>query len=158
MTYYTSKCPHCGAYIQFMSKSKDSYGIPFKNCAKCGAPYIDPNCIEPATESYEYKRKVGYMIHSILFALCIAIWPFFGVMALMHFENIIIPAIVGVLILAVVAFFFYRTAVSDYDEQEANWKRQWEASDKRLQNPEYAKALKKAGFTVPLRYFKTDDE
>lgn len=158
MTYYTTRCPHCGGTIQFMTKSKDSYGIPFKKCGKCGEPYIDPNCIEPATEMYEYKAKASYLVQSMLFGFFAAIFAFFGVDALFDFGNVIAAGAAAAVVFIAVTVIMYRTATSDYDEQEAKWHKMWEESDKRLQNPEYAAALKKAGFLVPLRYFEDSDE
>ena len=151
MTYVTTKCPHCGEYIKVFSNQKTSHGCPFKTCSNCGNIYVDKNCYEQALYPYKKSSKSSYTASALFVAFAIAIMPFVAIAYFSDLNFTLAGAISGVIFL-LSFIYFYRSGHSNYEANEARILKEWQESDKRLKNPEYADALVKAGFNVPETY------
>lgn len=151
MTHYKVKCPHCKTVLRY---SKTASGSPFGTCPKCGQPYVDRECYEPALKPYKKETTAS------LLALSVFVGSLFSFGALMFYyicsaargvsgaEALIVYAVAFCII---TGYIFIRMNKSR-DEDDARALKEWEASDARLQNKEYALAVKKAGFDVPDKY------
>lgn len=151
MTYYTSKCPHCGAYIKIMSRTKYSHGSPFKICNKCGQTYVDPNCYEEALKPYKKSSKFKYGILSFIVSIFIS-GPIFLVLANISSLSIQNAGIISGVAFLLIFVLILSKMLSNYETTEAEVLKEWQESDRRLKNPDYVKALVKAGFDVPETY------
>ena len=155
MTYYTTKCPHCGSFIKVMSRQKYSKGVPFKKCENCGKIYTDPNCYEPALKPYKKATRASYVV-SALFVSIAAAFLLFIFLINSSMQHKTVGIVVGVVFL-VVLLFSNKTMQSNYDAVEENNLREWQASEERLKNPAYAIALQEAGFIVPQEFLPQKD-
>ena len=151
MTYYTTKCPHCGKIIKFYSRQKYSSGCPFKECTRCGKVYVDPNCYEPALKPYKQPTKLTYVFAAILLSLVFSSLP---ILLLLSFSTLSAKnntILCGVVFLVIFSITFY-SLLSKSKKTEQELFAEWTLSDSRLRNPQYAMELKNAGFKVPEKY------
>lgn len=156
-TYTYKKCPHCGkTYESYSTYTKDfnnHQGSPFVRCRFCGNIFVDKEIKEPALEPYTGK---GFELWRCYFTF---LMPFGlgGVAALLCAFNAEkygpLLGLVGLILLALYAFLTFSTVV-DREKLKEDDRKQYEESERRLMNPEYAKALKEAGFNVPSKYLK----
>ena len=151
MTYYTTKCPHCGEYIKILSKQKTSLGCPFKVCSHCGQTYVDPNCYEPAFKPYRKSSKFKYGLLAFIASLFITVFPLTLLAYFSKFSISTVGIICGVLFL-IIFFILLHSGLSNYEKTEASILTEWKESEARLRKPEYVKSLVKAGFKVPEIY------
>lgn len=158
MTHYTVKCPHCKYLLR---ATKTASGSPFGICPKCGQPYIDRDCYEPALKPYKKQTTFQLLGISAWFSILVS----FGVMAVyyvlvsMSTEVDFSNTIAGGLFIAsfcVATFFVFKKLNESRGEDDARALEEWKASDARLQNKEYALSVAKLGFDVPDRYLQKD--
>lgn len=156
-TYTSKKCPHCGktyeTYSTYTKQYQDHSGIPFRTCSNCGGRFIDKDIKEPALKPESFNEIT---VINCIFAMFM---PFgaAGILLTIAAYNIG-PTAVGLWVIAALLDIFYVASViyflikrKKYNESAA---REYEESYKRLKNPEYARALKDAGFDVPSWFLK----
>ena len=156
-TYTYKKCPHCGKTYESYSIYTKSYqshqGSPFITCKFCGETFVDKEIKEPALEPYSEK---GFELWRCFFAF---LMPFGlgGILAIicaLNSEEYAIGAgVVAFILLGIYMALTIYTIVNRAKLQEDD-KKEYKESERRLQNPEYAKALRDAGFNVPSKYLK----
>lgn len=156
MQHLTKKCPYCGRIYEQRSYGsvgrkpapEDAwvYGSPMKLCANCKRIFIDMDVKELAitelrksdtakiTASTRTLLPMGALVALLLYVLG---QPTFAIVA------------------AAVAVVYLAMDLGMYPMRMGKLRKERAASEKRLSDPEYALALKKAGIDVPERYLKT---
>ena len=144
------KCPHCGHVLK-ASKFVSSEGSPIKTCSACGRTYIDTNCYEPALKLYK-PSSLGGDVGLSLFAAVLLSFPAFIVSYFVTDANVSKTFIYTGVCAAVLFLMSLFIMIRNRESSDAARKASWEASDKRLQNTQYALLLDSHGFDVPKRY------
>lgn len=162
MQYYTYKCPYCNKVVsRENSLTKDSSGCPLRVCPNCGKTYIDTNCDEPALRPYKPFGAVACIATAVAggcFAgfgallLIFAIGYFSGWYSVTSF-HVWVSVAIGVAYCVFSFLFRY----SNLKKENAEKLRLWKESESRLQNPEYARLLSRAGFPVPTKYLHSEE-
>ena len=156
-THTRKKCPHCGRTYESYSTYTKQYhahsGTPFIKCKYCGGNFVDKDIKEPALKP---ESANNITILNCIFALFMP----FGVGGIL-FTIVacnIGPSAIGVWVAAILLSLIYLASViyllikrKVLNEKAA---KDYEESYKRLKNPEYARALKDAGFDVPRWFLK----
>lgn len=144
------KCPHCG-HILKASKFVSSTGCPLKTCPACNGNYIDSHCYEPALKPYKPSSLIGDIGSSMFMA---AIFSFAAFIIAAFATDLNYVKTIKITAIAWVALFviFMLLIIRNRGGSEARRKAEWEESDKRLQNPQYAILLSSHGFDVPKKY------
>ncbi len=159
-TYTYKKCPHCGktyeSYSTYTKNFQGHSGSPFITCRSCGRTFVDKEIKEPALKPYTGE---GFELWRCFFAF---LMPFglLGILALVcaiNSEEYAFAASIFSII-----FFGIYIALTTYTIRNrvkfiAEDRKEYFQSEKRLQNPLYAKALKDAGFDVPKKYLETKE-
>lgn len=155
--YYTFYCPYCGRKSEERSSHRlERSGDPRMTCPKCGKTYADPYCQETAFSPFLASPSSPWGIAVLLLGLlvCIAatllLCSLFG--ARFTVNLWVALAILGVCLL-VFGFFALQCRKSDLEDFK-----QWQDSDRRLKNPEYACMLYRLGYPVPFYYLPTFEE
>lgn len=158
MTHYTVKCPHCKYLLR---ATKTASGSPFGTCPRCGQPYIDRDCYEPALKPYKKQTTFQLLWASAWVAFLFGagvIMVYYILVSLsseMNFNNTIAAGLFASSFCAATIFIFKKFNESR-NEDDARALEEWKASDARLQNKEYALSVAKLGFDVPDRYLQKD--
>lgn len=157
MQYYTYKCPYCNTAVSRENTlTKDSSGCPLRVCPNCGKTYVDTNCKEPALHPYKPFGLTACAVTAIVGALFAAFGVLLLIFAIGCFSGWYSIASVHVWISAALGgaygIFSFLFRKKHLDEENAQKLKAWQESDARLQNPEYARTLKSAGFKVPTKY------
>ena len=156
MQHLTKKCPYCGRIYEQRSYGsvgrkpapEDAwvYGSPMKLCGNCKRIFIEMDVKELAitelrksdtakiTANTKMLLPMGALVAVLLYLLG---QPTFAIVA------------------AAVAVVYLAMDLGMYPMRMGKLKKERAASEKRLSDPEYALALKKAGIDVPERYLKT---
>lgn len=156
MQHLTKKCPYCGRIYEQRSYGsvgrkpapEDAwvYGSPMKLCGNCKRIFIDKDVKELAitelrksdtakiTANTKMLLPMGALVAVLLYLLG---QPTFAIVA------------------AAVAVVYLAMDLGMYPMRMGKLKKERAASEKRLSDPDYARALKKAGIDVPERYLKT---
>ena len=151
MTHYKVKCPHCKAVLRY---TKTASGSPFGTCPKCGQPYVDRECYEPALKPYKKETTASLLASSVFVGSLFSFMPlafYYICSAARGFSGAKALIVYAVAFCIITGYIFIRMNKSR-DEDDARALKEWEASDARLQNKEYALAVKKLGFDVPDKY------
>lgn len=153
MTHYTVKCPHCKGILR---TTKTDNGSPFRKCPHCGQPYIDNECYEQALKPYKKESKVKTVLKGVIAAAFFAAIPFGIAAAIIVFGDFNISDSIA-FVVYLIAFFilspiFIHMFLKSYDEDEEARYKAWVASDQRMRDIAYARAVKKLGFKVPEYY------
>ena len=157
MQHLTKKCPYCGRIYEQRSYGsvgrkpapEDAwvYGSPMKLCANCKRIFIDMDVKELAitelrksdtakiTASTRTLLPMGALVALLLYVLG---QPTFAIVA------------------AAVAVVYLAMDLGMYPMRMGKLRKERAASEKRLSDPDYARALKKAGIDVPERYLKKE--
>ena len=152
----TKKCPYCGKVYEQRAcgsvgrkpRPEDVwvYGSPMKLCPNCKRIFIDRDVKELAitelrksdtakiTANTKVLLPMGALVALLLYLLG---QPSFAIVAV------------------AVAVVYLAMDLGMYPMRMNKLKKERQASEKRLSDPEYALALKKAGIDVPERYLKT---
>ncbi len=151
MQYTTKKCPHCKTTYQNFEHNNYRVGSPIVTCSYCQGVFIDKDRHELALEPYD---ESGY---NILNCWLIAFFPC-GLMALISLIILIISEeslMLGIIMFAVSFIAFIAIAVTSIKDLKFNiqkYRKDYAESEQRLENKEYAWALKKLGYDVPSKY------
>ena len=156
MAIYTYKrCPHCGkmydSYSNHTKYWRKRVGSPLRTCSSCGKPFLDNDMEELALQPYNER---GYGIFHCFFAF---FWPFGAAAAMFTWLAIDLgqekPWVIIVAIILHLAYWALTISViKNRKKFIEEHKRDYEASEKRLQDQEYALLLRKAGYYVPERF------
>ena len=155
----TKKCPYCGKVYEqracggFGRKPLPEdvwvYGSPMKLCANCKRIFIDKDVKELAitelrksdtakiTANTKMLLPMGALVAVLLYVLG---QPTFAIVAV------------------AVAVVYLAMDLGMYPMRMGKLKKEREASEKRLSDPDYARALKKVGIDVPERYLKNESK
>lgn len=158
MTHYTVKCPHCKYLLR---ATKTASGSPFGTCPRCGQPYIDRDCYEPALKPYKKQTTFQLLWASALGAflfgagVMMVYYILVSLSSEMNFNNTIAGGLF-VSSFCAATIFIYKKFNESRNEDDARALEEWKASDARLQNKEYALSVAKLGFDVPDRYLQKD--
>ena len=160
-TYTYKRCPHClktyESYSTHTKSFQEHSGVPFITCPKCGKLFVDKDIQEPALKPFSASEMT---IKNCIFA---CFYPFGVAGILFTFAafkvskpEVWLFIVAGILdlfyILSIIYFLLIRRRANE------QLKKEYEESIKRLQNPEYARALKEAGFHVPSWFSTTQEE
>ena len=153
----TKKCPYCGRVYEqracggFGRKPLPEdvwvYGSPMKLCANCKRIFIDKDVKELAiTELHKSDTaKITAPTRTLL--------PMGAILAVLMYAM---GQTTFALIAAGVAVVYLAMDLGLYPMRMGKLRKEREASEKRLSDPDYARALKKAGIDVPERYLKKE--
>ena len=156
-TYTRKKCPYCGktyeTYSTYTKQYQNHSGIPFVTCNHCGGHFIDQDIKEPALKP-ESANEITVV--NCIFAMFMP-WGLMGILltiGLMDYDSppvvlCIIAAVLDIIYVSSVIYFLIKRKILNEEAE-----REYAESYKRLQNPEYARALKEAGFDVPSWFLK----
>ena len=156
----TKTCPFCGKIYEqrnfnvarrheITEEDRWVFGTPMKICPGCKKLFIDKDVQELAITEPRRQDKVLITPASCrlaLMGLILGLLLYLG--GLTGFA--IAAAAVGVLCAAV--------DLALYPTRMQKLKREREASEKRLSDPDYARALKRAGYDIPDRYLKDENK
>ena len=159
MQQITKKCPYCGRVYEqracgsFGRKPQPEdvwvYGSPMRLCESCKRIFIDKDVKELAitelrksdtakiTANTKMLLPMGALVAVLLYVLG---QPTFAIVAV------------------AVAVVYLAMDLGMYPMRMKKLRREREASEKRLSDPDYARALKKAGIDVPERYLKNESK
>jgi len=147
--YQTGQCPNCGATISIGISNSHNYGSPLQTCPKCSKIYVDKTFHEIEIEGIREcdvstKGSAGLMVGSAIAAI----------VSLLLFSFISHLGLIVVFLFSVIAFVY--TIVDAIKIKSGKAKAELEAerqkSIQRLQNKEYAHAMKQLGYNVPEKY------
>ena len=155
----TKTCPFCGKIYEqrnfnvarrreITEEDRWIYGTPMKICPGCKKLFIDKDVQELAITNLRKQDKVLINPASrtlSLMGLILGLLLYLG--GLTGFA--IAAAAVGVLC-AVMDLALYPTRMKKLERER-------QASEKRLSDPDYARALKKAGYDIPEKYLKNEE-
>lgn len=160
-TYTTKKCPHCRKAYEHYSTATKKYenhiGSPFITCMYCGEVFIDKDMKEPALEPFEDKTPnlfsflLGFLYPFGLAAVLFTI-IFFCMDEYSSGILIITLALYAIYFLLVVSGYKKRYSIQD------DLRKDYQESLDRLNDVEYAKALKDIGYKVPEKYLKPHED
>lgn len=157
----TKTCPFCGKVYEqrsFNVRSRKSeltaedrwlFGTPMKLCPNCKKLFIDKDVQELAITGPRARDKALINPTSrtlTLMGLILGAILWFG-----GLKTLALIAVgVGVLCAAM--------DLALYPSRMKRLERERQASEKRLSDPDYARALKKAGYDIPERYLKPEGQ
>lgn len=154
----TKTCPFCKKVYEqrsFNARGKEVteeerrvYGTPMKICPHCKRLFIDKDVQELAIcgTCKRDKQLINPGTRTLaLMGIILGALLFFGGATVFGY----VAAGVGVLCAAV--------DVGLYPSRMKRLERERQASEKRLSDPDYARALKRAGYPVPDRYLRPED-
>ena len=160
-TFQTKRCPKCGNVYEHRTargpygrESLYKFGPIFVTCPSCGTMFRDSDSYELAIMDPPREMVKKFHVSSIVFA------SLFGIIGLVTLFTGAAAYPVGVLIFCLV--FGGGILLGDYRRYANNMTRIETAkaeSVRRLKNdPDYARLLKAAGFSVPDEYLPAKDE
>lgn len=152
-------CPLCGkvyeqrSYITWGREEKDEdrwlFGAPLRLCPHCGKLFIDKDMQELALTGPRRQDKAVIGPASLRL----------GILGVTLGALLLIP---GQTALALIAFgVAAATLAADaalYPTRKRKLDNERKASEKRLSDPEYARALKRAGYDIPEKYLTNGKE
>ena len=158
--YTTKKCPNCNIvyerYSNYTKHLENHSGSPFIICKFCGQTFVDKDIKEPALKPF---YDVDFGIIGCVIGL---LFPF-GVVgigltvALFCFEFNAFLLIFAALFDALYIYLVVKSYQSR-DKAKEDLRREYEESLERLNDINYAIALKKAGFKVPKEFLNPPDD
>ena len=151
----TKKCPYCGKVYEqracggFGRKPLPEdvwvYGSPMKLCANCKRIFIDKDVKELAITELRKSDTAKITANTRM------LLPMGALVALLLY---LLGQPTFAIVAAAVAVVYLAMDLGMYPMRMGKLKKEREASEKRLSDPDYARALKKAGIDVPERYLK----
>lgn len=151
--YYYSYCPYCDRRLTRGKTSLKTSGPPIKKCPECGKTYCDPNCFEPALTPYKPLSLPQLLRSSLAFGFLSALLAF--AIATFFTESLGSVCTVAAIAFAAGFLFYFLFLLLRRNSIEERRLKQWQESDRRLRDPNYAARLKNAGFEVPSHYLST---
>lgn len=154
-------CPKCYAkYDERMyyhtppRKNRIVYGPPIKKCTQCGEVFLDKDFSEIAIDGVrdvDKMRVSPYTVVSSGAGIAIGMMFLLGGITC----NVLHFALLG-FVIAVVEVYGIWSEYHGWDERQEKLRCETEASERRMQNPEYALTLKLFGYNIPNKYLQHD--
>ena len=155
----TKKCPYCGKVYEqrtcggYVRKSAPEdvwvYGSPMKLCPNCKRIFIDKDVKELAITELRKSDKAKITANTRM------LLPMGALVALLLY---LLGQPTFAIVAAAVAVVYLAMDLGMYPMRMGKLKKEREASEKRLSDPDYARALKRAGIDVPERYLKDESK
>lgn len=146
---YSYHCPYCKHHIKTTS-APVRFESPLKPCPKCSKIYVDPYSRELALIPYRPYSTTKLLVSNLMPGIGSAIIPTLIVYFVTKSD------LAGWLSFGVCSVVFWLlwffSSLRNPAQEETKRFAQWQESDQRLQNPEYAATLKKLGYNVPAQY------
>lgn len=149
-------CPHCGKEMKGYMETQFDFGSPLQTCKKCKGTYLDRRYheieIDGMGNAAEMSGKRAKLL--VMFGLI-----FFGVALLLNLGMILSMgkySVRGVMIMllglvmlvgGLIEWILVKTGV-----RERRLEKKRLESQRRLENPEYARTLAELGYPVPGKY------
>ena len=155
----TKKCPYCEKIYEqracggFGRRSAPEdiwvYGSPMKLCPNCKRIFIDKDVKELAITGLRKsdRAKITASTRTLL--------PMGAILAVLMYAM---GQTTFALIAAGIAALYLAMDLALYPVRMGKLKKERAASEKRLSDPDYARALKRAGIDVPERYLKDESK
>ena len=153
----TKKCPYCGKVYEqracggFGRKPLPEdvwvYGSPMKLCANCKRIFIDKDVKELAITELRKSDTAKITANTM------TLLPMGALVAVLLY---LLGQSTFAIVAAAVAVVYLAMDLGMYPMRMGKLRTEREASEKRLSDPEYARALKQAGIDVPERYLKKE--
>ena len=158
MKTLVKNCPFCKKVVEQRSyaswgrkpseEDKWLFGTPLKLCPHCGKLYIDKDMQELAITGPRKQDTVFVGLASLRIALMgVAL----GALLLIGRLTVFACIAFGVALATLVA------DAALYPTRQKKLAAERVASEKRLSDPDYARALKNAGYDIPDRYLKKEE-
>lgn len=164
MQYVTKSCPHCGkVYTRFEPRGKH-YKPPLIQCEKCQDFFFDKDYIEMACEDEPGKPTAGGCLSAAfstslgLLMVVLSLYSLFFIPGATSGDGWVLwltPLLGGLLLFFGIRYFVYTAKYKDTDIFDNP---EYQASFKRMSNPEYALLLHRHGFHVPDRFLPTPEQ
>lgn len=146
--YITRRCPHCNNIVFHGTQSHShSFGSPFCVCERCHKTYVDKTKHEIALKGPEYYRN--FMPYWVKLGIGLSL-PVLVLSLIAKWNQLALLSVV----IVCVFLFIYADIRDKHPNPRTMYQTDIKASEERLSNPEYARALKKHGYDVPERYLK----
>ena len=155
----TKKCPYCGRVYEQRAcgsigrkpQPEDVwvYGSPMKLCESCKRIFIDKDVKELAITELRKSDKAKITANTRM------LLPMGALVALLLY---LLGQPTFAIVAAAVAVVYLAMDLGMYPMRMGKLKKEREASEKRLSDPDYARALKRAGIDVPERYLKDESK
>lgn len=150
-------CPKCYAKyddrMYYHTPSKENriiYGSPIKKCNQCGEVFLDKDYSEIAIDGVrevDKMRLTPYTMVSSGVGIVISIIFLLGGIT----GNALHIALLGFALIAYEVHSIW-SEYHGWDERQEKLRYETEASERRMQNLEYALTLKMLGYSVPDKY------
>ena len=155
----TKKCPYCGKIYEqracggFGRKSAPEdvwvFGSPMKLCPNCKRIFIDKDVKELAITP---PRKADLAKVTTSTRMLLALGAMLALLLFLMGQRVFAGVAAGV------ALLYLAMDLALYPMRMGKLKKERAASEARLSDPEYARALKKAGVDVPEKYLNDKGE
>lgn len=155
----TKTCPFCKKVYEqrsFNSRGKTVtdeerwlFGSPLKMCSNCKRLFIDKDMQEIALTGARAQDKALVTAGSVKLALM-----GLGLGALMLIARLPVFGYISIgvgVACAIADFALYPTRMKKLENER-------QASEKRLSDPNYARILKKAGYSIPAKYLEAEEK
>ncbi|MBQ3424986.1 MAG: hypothetical protein IJH38_07305 [Clostridia bacterium] len=159
MKTLVKNCPFCGKVVEQRAyaswgrtpreEDKWQYGSPLRLCPHCGKLFIDRDRQELAITPLRAQDKAVVGPASLRLALMGVV---LGALLLLGRLNVFAYIAFGVALATLIA------DAALYPTRQKKLKAERQASEKRLRDADYARALKKAGYDIPEGYLKKEEE
>ena len=159
MQQITKKCPYCGRVYEQRAcgsigrkpRPEDVwvYGSPMKLCESCKRIFIDKDVKELAITELRKSDKAKITANTRM------LLPMGALVAVLLY---LLGQPTFAIVAAAVAVVYLAMDLGMYPMRMGKLKKEREASEKRLSDPDYARALKRAGIDVPERYLKNESK
>lgn len=127
-----------------------NYDSPLKPCPKCGKIYIDPYSRELALKPYRASSALTRLGTSVFAGIALALIPSV-ILLLVTSDETLSLRVWGICSVAFWLLAFLFSSLTR-DQQNRRQLDQWQRSEQRLKNPEYAAQLALLGYPVPAQY------
>lgn len=151
--YITKRCPHCRTvYIRNMPQNMPLYGSPVRVCKTCNKTFIDKDfqelSITGMPSDYEYP-DVGTTMFSLLIPIILAA-VFITKCIMKYSTTLLVLSIISVSIIVIMLVIEF--SPKSLSKTKQKYDQEYEASKKRMQDPEYVEILKKIGYPIHPGY------
>lgn len=161
MTYYTIRCPYCHHIVERGTNRSKQYGSPIRTCISCGREYKDDFYVELALSSYNPPGDQASVKESLVLALWFSLFIVLPITMFLSwaFGFQFVPTIFIVQLIAFIATSIFNFCVLCKPENiQAEYQKNYQESQARLNSLEYALKLNAFGYDVPEKYLVKNNE
>lgn len=151
MTYTFMKCPYCKAYYNYTTSGRYNWGSPLVKCRRCGRTFVDSSIHEVAIEGFGFTDSIRSNWWFLLLPFMIAVMGciLFSLDGLEGVMDIFMGCFISAIAIGTLMFW---GVFRSYKQNKIKMKYEMDRSITRLSDPDYAYALKNAGYDVPDKY------